>query len=196
MRPRRLLGWASWLPESTAGEACPTPQARRQDQAMSRTRQRKVAATMTVRLRAGRLSLFVDEADWDLDELCGFASRRSRKRGFLFVSRVPGKHLPVQPSVMDHSHRELAIRLTGIKRPVVAVGLAETATALGQAVFEHLLTLSNGDDLLFLHTTRYRLDRPVALRFDEAHSHAPDQLLYEPAHRDDLSLFRSARSLV
>src|SRR5690606_9219758 len=48
----------------------------------------------------------------------------------------------------------------------------------------------------FLHSTRYRLRQPLALRFEESHSHATEHLLYEPlepAHRD---LFHRAKCLV
>jgi hypothetical protein len=155
---------------------------------------------LTVRLPSGTLSLRVEDAELPLDALCGFGSRRSRKRGFLFISKVLGKHIPVRPSVMEDVHVRLASQLVGAGRrlpgPVVVLALAETATALGQGVFEQLLRLTPRDDVLFLHTTRYHLSRPPALRFDESHSHAPDHLLYQPLAEADRGLFREARSLV
>lgn len=145
--------------------------------------------TRTVRLPAGTLSVHVARADLPLDALCGFASRRSRKRGFVFVSRVLGKHHPVRPRVMADVHARLAAKLAGLPGPVLVIGMAETATGLGQGVYEHLAR----PDSLFLPTTRYRLDRPLALDFEESHSHAPDHLLYVPT---DADLFRTAASLV
>jgi hypothetical protein len=144
--------------------------------------------TRTVELPCGTLRLAVENAELPLDQLCGFASRRSRKRGFVFVSRVLGKHVPVRPRVMADTHARLAEKLRTIPGPVVVVALAETATGLGQGVFEEL----RRPDALFLHTTRYRLSRPLAFGFEEPHSHAPDHLLYEP----DDDLFRGAASLV
>ncbi|HYH65003.1 MAG TPA: phosphoribosyltransferase domain-containing protein [Urbifossiella sp.] len=144
--------------------------------------------TRTVELPCGTLRLVVEAADRPLDHLCGFAARRSRKRGFVFVSRVLGKHVPVRPRVMADTHARLADKLRNLPGPVVVVALAETATGLGQGVFEEL----RRPDALFLHTTRYRLSRPLAFGFEEPHSHAPEHLLYEPA--DDL--FRRAESLV
>ena len=64
--------------------------------------------TRTIRLRAGTLRHTVERADVPFDDLCGFASRRSRKRGFVFVSKVLGKHYPVRPHVMAGSHALLA----------------------------------------------------------------------------------------
>lgn len=144
--------------------------------------------TRTVTLPCGTLRLIVDAAELPLDELCGFACRRSRKRGFVFVSRVLGKHVPVRPRVMADTHARLADKLRSIPGPLLLVALAETATGLGQGVFEAL----RRPDSLFLHTTRYRLSRPLALGFEEPHSHAPDHLLYEP----DDDLFGRAESLV
>jgi hypothetical protein len=144
---------------------------------------------VTVRLPAGTLTVHVERADLPLAELCGFASRRSLKRGFVFVSKVLGKHSPVRPRVMTDVHARLASKLTDLPGPVLVIGMAETATGLGQGVFEHLAR----PDALFLQTTRYRLDRPLALDFEEPHSHAPDHLLYVPT---DADLFHCAKSLV
>jgi hypothetical protein len=146
-------------------------------------------------LRAGALEVRVDEAELPLDELCGFASRRSRKRGFVFVSKVLGKHYPVRPRLMEEVHARLAAKVADVRGPAVLVAMAETATGLGHGVFEQLLQRGR-DDLLFLHTTRYRLRRPLALHFEECHSHATEHLLYEPADAGARALFRAARTLV
>jgi hypothetical protein len=162
----------------------------------------------TVRLRAGELSLRVEQADVPLEELCTFGSRRNRKRGFLIISKVLGKHVPVRPAVMARMHELLAERIVGCVRrssdarapalpgPVLVVALAETAIGLGQGAFESLLRGSRRDDLVFLHSTRYRLDRPLACTFRESHSHATKHLLYVPRDGEDARLFREARSLV
>lgn len=148
--------------------------------------------TETIQLRAGTLRLMVESAEMPLRDLCGFASRRSRKRGFVFVSRVLGKHYPVRPRLMGETHARLAAKLESLPGPIVLIALAETATGLGQGIFEQLLRNTRRDDVLFLHTTRYRLRRPLAFEFVEQHSHAPDHLLYEP----DDDQFRSARTVI
>jgi hypothetical protein len=142
------------------------------------------------------LELRIRRADVPLDALCGFASRRSRKRGFVFVSKVLGKHYPVRPRVMQDMFDRLAVKLIGLTGPVLVIALAETATGLGQGVYESLWRQTGRDDLLFLHSTRYRLRWPLALQFDECHSHATAHLLYEPAAPDHRRLFHRAASLV
>jgi hypothetical protein len=154
------------------------------------------ALSTTIRLRAGTLRLRVDRAESGLSELCGFASRRSRKRGFVFVSKVLGKHYPVRPGRMAQTHRLLAAKLAHLPGPALLVGLAETATGLGQGVHEWWLRDTGRDDVLFVPTTRYRLRHPVALGFEESHSHAVDHLVYQPACPENLRLFREARTLV
>ncbi len=147
----------------------------------------------TVRLKAGTLRLHVEAAEVGLRDLCGFASRRSRKRGFVFVSKVLGKHYPVRPRVMAEMHERLAGKIAAVPGPVVLIALAETATGLGQGIHEAWLRRTGREDVLFLHTTRYRLSRPLALGFEESHSHASEHLVYLP---EDERHFRTARTLV
>jgi hypothetical protein len=150
----------------------------------------------TITLRSGTLHIDVDRADMPLDELCGFASRRSRKRGFVFVSKVLGKHYPVRPSVMSQVHARMAARLLDLPGPVLFLGMAETATALGHGVYEQWLQCNGRDDALFQHTTRYRLAAPSLLEFEESHSHATAHLLYRPTDANHAETFMRARSLV
>lgn len=147
-------------------------------------------------LRCGTLHLSNLRGGMELDELCGYASRRSRKRGFVFVSKVLGKHFPVRPSTMSDVHERLAGKLKDLPGPVTWIAMAETATALGQGVYEAWRRGRNRDDSLFLHTTRYRLHRPLALDFEESHSHATRHFLYEPSDPGLAVLFRQATTLV
>ena len=152
----------------------------------------------TVDLPSGRLSLELERCDWPLDELCGFAVRANPKRGFLFVSKVLGKHLGVKPSVMNQTHQALAKKIMALNlpEPVLFIALAETATGLGQGVFE--ASLERGiDDALFIHTTRAHLEgAEVALSFLEPHSHATGHLIYQPQGAQSRRLFANAKSLV
>lgn len=144
----------------------------------------------TVRLDSGRLTLSVAESDWPLDRLCGFASRRNPRRGFLIVSKVLGRHIPARPSEMRASLRDLAAKVPDLPGPVLVVGLAETAVGLGHGLFEELH--GRGMRGGFLHSTRQVVDAPLLGRFQEPHSHASAHLLYRPA---DLDL-AAVRSLV
>jgi len=152
--------------------------------------------SLRVPLRSGDLALTVEHAELPVGELCGYACRRSRKRGFVFVSKVLGKHYPVRPRRMEEIHARLAAKLVSIASPAVVIGMAETATGLAQGVFEHLQRRTGRVDLLYIHTTRYRLNRPLALRFEESHSHASEHLLHEPVDDDAAMLFREAASVV
>jgi orotate phosphoribosyltransferase len=150
-----------------------------------------------VSLPTGELAISVTNADLPLDYLCGFAARQNPKRGFLFVSKVLGKHVPARPSVIRGVHRLLASKIPpNLPGPVVVVGLAETAILLGHGVFDAYIDLRPSPDSLFVHSTRYRLNRPCAVEFREEHSHATEHMIYLPDHPADEQLFRQAKSVV
>lgn len=157
-----------------------------------------VPRTASVRLAGGELRVAVDRSDLPLDALCGFASRRNPKRPFLFVSRVLGRHLPVRPRTMRMVHRMLAARLpAGLPGPAVVVGMAETAVALGHGVHDAWRVMSKRDDLLFIHSTRYRLaSHRLLSTFEESHSHATGHLIHQPSVAADAELFSACRTLV
>lgn len=155
------------------------------------------AQTRRVELSTGVIEVDVHEALMPLDELCGFAARRNPKRGFLFVSKVLGKHIPVRPSLMLAVHEQLAGQVpVDLPGPIVVVGMAETATCLGQGVFEAFKRMSGRDDVVFIHSTRYNLDRTKVLEFKEEHCHAADHIMYLPEMPLDAQMFQQARSIV
>lgn len=144
------------------------------------------------------MRIHADRGDLPLDALCGFASRRNPKRPFLFVSRVLGRHLPAKPQDMRMVHRRLAAKLPpGLTGPVVTIGMAETAVALGHGVHEAWRGMTGRDDLLFIHSTRYRLaSHRLLSTFEESHSHATGHLIHQPTDPADAELFFSCRTLV
>ena len=130
-----------------------------------------------------------------LEELLGFASRQNPKRGFLFLSKVLGKHVPCRPFRMREIYDRLAGELRTLAGPVAVIGMAETATGLGGGVADSLVKETGREDVLYLHTTRHRLDVPALIAFDECHSHAPDHILYAPLGKW-AGLFQRTRNLV
>lgn len=152
----------------------------------------------TVHLPGGRLDLEVFRSDWPLDELCGFAGRYNPARAFLFVSKVLGKHYPVRPLVINRVHNSLADKISAldVQSPTVMIAMAETATGLGHGLFEACHRQRPGADRLFLHTTRYALERPFAFQINEDHCHAREHLIYEPASARGQEIFKSARTLI
>lgn len=132
-----------------------------------------------IRLPSGLLSVRVNRTDIPLQALCGFGCRQNLKRGFLFVSKVLGKHYPVHPSKMRAVQRMLADKINPeLPGPIVFVAMAETATCLGQAIHEEYLRRCDRNDVLFLQTTRYHLDKEPAFVFSEEHSHATAHLVH------------------
>lgn len=152
---------------------------------------------MLIQLETGTLALEVNKSDFELDYLTGFAARNNSKRGFLFVSKVLGKHWPVKPSIMQEIHQKLASYLvqSDFEGPVFMVGMAETATALGRGVFEEY-SLYTGMDAVYSHTTRYRLQQNSVLNFSEEHCHATDQCLHLPTDPLAQKLINQAKTLV
>lgn len=140
-----------------------------------------------------------------LDALFSMAARINKKRSFLFVSKVLGKHIPVNPYTSLLSGTTLALLLQQalqgthtdekvqqaieglvcpekaetayhaimserlpLKQPIAFIGFAETATAIGHAVYEAFRQGSH-----YLHTTREVIEEsPTILQFEEEHSHA------------------------
>ncbi len=134
-----------------------------------------VTANHHLHLPSGCLCLNLLEAQKPLLEaLLHIGLRQNPKRGFLLISRILGKHLPVQPRQMLESYRLLASQLSNAT--TTFIGMAETATALGQGVFEAYAE-RQPSDVRYISTTRYPLDFPT-LTFEETHSHAPSHYLH------------------
>jgi len=150
----------------------------------------------SVALPTGTLELTLDGGAQEADELLGFAARANAKRGFLFLSKVLGKHWPVAPSAMLSVHARLAAAVPQVDGPIVFIAMAETAIGLGQGVFEAWLRAHPGREALFLHTTRYRVGSGELIEFEEAHSHAPRQFLHMPHEPALRALLLQARTLV
>lgn len=140
----------------------------------------------SIKLQCGDLQLNVSKTELPLDQLLDFASRANPKRGFLFVSKVLGKHLPCSPKQMRACYERLAHKIGTSSKTSLVIGMAETATGLGAGVAESLAHISNSQNnqapskVIYQQTTRHELNLESFISFDEIHSHAPDQLLYPP----------------
>jgi hypothetical protein len=149
------------------------------------------------RLPGGRFTLTIEREDIPFRELCDLAIRNNALRRFLFVSRVLGRHCPVRPHDLRKVAAELARKLTlRLKSgPVVFIGMAETATTLGQAVFREFL--AQGGSGLYIESTRRGTGGERAFGFAESHSHATAHVIHLPAGEDDPSdLLRTASQVV
>lgn len=158
------------------------------------------------------IELMITENPYDfaLSDLFKMATRINKKRRFLFVSTVLGKHLAVRPQVPILTGTLLAMmyhhKLTGeetallpnvvqalkqhenapavlqqvedkgidLPEETLFIGFAETATALGHAVFNAFQSKAT-----YIHTTREQLpDIEPFVTFEEEHSHATSHRVY------------------
>ncbi|MCA1247364.1 phosphoribosyltransferase domain-containing protein [Massilia sp. MS-15] len=163
---------------------------------MNATSDPALLARRSVALPTGLLELTLEDGAGEADALLGFAARANAKRGFLFLSKVLGKHWPVRPAAMLAVHERLAATVPENEGPLVFIAMAETAIGLGQGVFEAWLRAHPGREALFIHTTRYRVGSGPLIEFEEAHSHAPRQFLHLPQDPALRALLLGARTLV
>lgn len=138
-----------------------------------------------------------------IEDLFVMAARRNKKRSFLFVSKILGKHMPIIPAkgMLTGSllADQYAIKTTGMSYSKelklqeqfmkdshsvpeafipeeispVIIGFAETATALGHAFFA---AFTKAD---YFHTTREIVAEEIpVITFEEEHSHATSHRCY------------------
>ncbi len=157
---------------------------------------------MQIKLKTGNLNIKINEtSDWKLKELCDFAARNNPKRGFLFLSKVLGKHYPCTPADILKVHNYLANTLINSNiiinaKTTLFISMAETAIGLGQGIYESFIEKTNSLNNLFIHTTRYFLDNYKFILFEEEHSHAPELFLYYPVQPLLQKQFVEAKYLV
>ena len=155
-----------------------------------------------IELETGKINLKVNQiSDFQLEDLFDFAARNNPKRGFLFLSKVLGKHYPSTPSNILKIHNYLANKLIDLNHNIkdkntLFIGMAETAIGLGQGIYESFINQSKSINSLFVHTTRYFLDNYKFIPFAEEHSHAPELFLYYPVKSLFQKQFVEAKYLV
>jgi hypothetical protein len=149
-----------------------------------------------IKLPTGTLELVTDEGV-DLDAYCDFAARANPKRGFLIVSKLLGRHLPASPTGMRAAMDQLGQKLPGdLPGPIVFLGMAETATALGQGVFAAYLKANPDQHVVYLQSSRQIVDgAELIASFEEGHSHATSHLI-QVADLAMQDVVRAARTLV
>ena len=108
------------------------------------------------------------------DDVLRVAKRfNNKKRNYLLVNPLQGKHLPTSPTaaleMMDALGFKVAQKFSSAR---MVIGFAETATAIGAVVAKNL-----SDECFYLQTTRENFAGKF-IEFLEEHSHAPEQKLY------------------
>lgn len=96
----------------------------------------------------------------------------NKKRNYLVVNPLQGKHVPVSPEAALHLFDSLADEVRGKydAEKLLVIGFAETATAIGARVAVSLETR-------YIQTTREVIPNVEYLFFSEEHSHATEQKL-------------------
>lgn len=96
----------------------------------------------------------------------------NKKRNYLVVNRLQGKHIPVSPkqafAMFDVLAGQVGAAFGG--QPLLLIGFAETATAIGAR-----LAIKLGAN--YMQTTRESVGGVEYLYFTESHSHATEQKL-------------------
>lgn len=136
----------------------------------------------------GSINLNVGEADVNTSDYFLMAVRKNNlKRNFLFVSKLLGKHIPIDPNILFDSCYELSSRYAlknslskesdgtyFCAKKTLVIGFAETATAMGHAIYD-----SFSGNCSYVHTTRERVSSyEFAFEFEEEHCHAVEQLFF------------------
>lgn len=120
---------------------------------------------------------------YQLEDLLGFAQRINPKRAFLFVSKVLGRHIPVAPRTMRDAFTDLANLVpSDLPKPILVIGMAETAVGLSAGVHQALQT--RYPQALLLNSTRHAQhsdnnSETLLTTFNEDHSHASQHLIYQ-----------------
>ncbi len=146
-------------------------------------------------IQSGDMSISLRHQAMPMDQLITFASRENPKRGFYFVSKVMGKHIPCQPSKMRQAYENLANMIDQPHEPTLIIGLGEAATGLGAGVADSLSHRMSHPQVLYMYSTRQAVDQEILCTFDEVHSHAPNHILYEPQGYKK-QMFNRAKHLV
>ena len=110
---------------------------------------------------------------YQVNDLVRIAKRdHNKKRNYLVVDPLQGKHIPVSPSKALALFDTLAeeVKKAYPDEKLLVIGFAETATAIGAEAAIYL-----GAD--YIQTTREPIDGVHYLYFSEEHSHATEQKL-------------------
>lgn len=98
----------------------------------------------------------------------------NKKRSYILVNPLQGKHIPVSPSKALEMMNVLGEKVARqFPKARLAIGFAETATAIGVAVAFRI-----SENCVYLQTTRENVvGAKKWVNFWEEHSHAPEQKL-------------------
>lgn len=154
------------------------------------------------------LTITKNKYNLDLENIFSLAARKNPKRAFLFVSKLLGKHLPINPNIgicigyllaneITNEHCLMDVRNELIKNiqgkksnstfyeylELNKLSLSEKTLFIGFAEtatgLGHSIFNSFSKNAYYIHTTREKLlDIKPSFEFQEEHSHATSHLFY------------------
>ncbi len=137
---------------------------------------------------------------YQLEDLLDFAQRINPKRAFLFVSKVLGRHIPVSPRIMRSAFTDLSNLIpSDLPKPILVIGMAETAVGLSAGVHQALQT--RYPNALLLNSTRHAQHNDdntetLLTTFSEDHSHASQHLIYQSADTVTQAQLLASKTLI
>lgn len=123
---------------------------------------------------------------YTIDDLLKAAKRENnKKRSYLYVNPLQGKHMPVSPSVSVELFSLLARKVEERyeNERLLIIGFAETATAIGS-----MIAYAASNVKFYMSTTRESIPEAGYLFFTESHSHATEQRLVVNELKDCLMM--------
>ncbi len=136
----------------------------------------------------GEIALNLKGENIDLEKFFLMSVRKNnKKRNFLFVSQLLGKHIPIFPKTLINACRDLSFQYANknqlqvdwqnkivCNKKTLIIGFAETATSMGHCIFDCF-----AGDCYYVHTTRNIVeDYSFSFEFREEHCHATEQLFF------------------
>ncbi|WP_372844131.1 phosphoribosyltransferase domain-containing protein [Psychrobacter sp.] len=162
---------------------------------------------LTYQINAANDSNDLNRRHYQLDDLLDFAQRINPKRAFLFVSKVLGRHIPVAPSTMRDAFTDLADLVPdNLPKPILVIGMAETAVGLSAGV--HQALQPRYPQALLLNSTRHAQHddakgddnkgnaHTLLTTFSEDHSHANQHLIYQSADTVTQAQLLASKTLI
>lgn len=117
----------------------------------------------------------VQNGKFPIDNIIVEHRSNNPKRDFLFVNKAQCMHIPNKATEITAMCKELAdmVNKKAVGKNILAIGFAETATAIGNLVADNL----NGCSFVMTTTREEIYYGTAVIDFKEEHSHAPSQKL-------------------
>ena len=144
----------------------------------------------------GKLTLNVEKQEtFKLERLIEIGERENPKRPYVFINKLMGRYNPSTPKQINEIHKALAEKMDLKEcKNILTIGLAEAAVSLGAGI--HREIRENGNNSLYLATTRYPDPKNKLCSFEEPHSHAKSHYIHYPDSEEHKEHLKKADTLI